>query len=380
MALEVPMFRFEHSNPAVRAELTQSFHKFLDSGHLVLGKQVSRFETEFAKYLGIDHSLGVANGTEAIELSLMALGANRNSRIATVANAGFYTSSAALAIGATIVYMDVSFDDGLVTFDQVESTIKHEQPDVLVLTHLYGQIVPEVSRMVELAKSKGVKVLEDCAQAHGARIDGRMAGTFGDVSSFSHYPTKNLGALGDGGSVATSSRTLYKRLVRLRQYGWESKYKVVEPGRNSRLDELQAAFLRSSLPQLDESNRRRVSIAQRLRAGILERDNLIHHVRRDWTGGFVAHLFVMKVSPILRESLVKHLSENGVGSSIHYPIPDHLQPAMKFQNRPPLPHTEEWSKSVLTLPLFPSMSTEETQYVVDSVNSWAPLTPKGQRL
>jgi dTDP-4-amino-4,6-dideoxygalactose transaminase len=374
------MFQFEHSNPDVKAELTESFHRFLDSGDLVLGKQVSGFEIEFAKYLGIDYSLGVANGTEAIELALMALGAKRDSKVATVANAGFYTSSAALAIGATPVYMDVSLDDGLVAFDEVESTIKKEQPDVLVVTHLYGQIVPEVARMVELARSKGVKVLEDCAQAHGAQIDGRMAGTFGDVSSFSHYPTKNLGALGDGGSVATSSRALYERLVRLRQYGWESKYKVVELGRNSRLDELQAAFLRSRLPRLDESNRRRVSIAHNLSAGILEREGLIQHVRRDWHGGFVAHLFVMKVSPNHRGSLVKHLSENSVGSSIHYPIPDHLQPAMKFRNKPSLPHTEEWSKSVVTLPLFPSMSSEETQYVVDSVNSWDPLKSKGQGL
>jgi len=366
------MSRFELSDPAIRAELTSSFHQFLDSGHLVLGKQVSSFEIEFAQYLGIDYSVGVANGTEAIELGLMALGANRNSRIATVANAGFYTSSAALAIGASLVYMDISLDNGLVAFGHVESAIEKERPDIVVLTHLYGQVVPDVERIVQLAKSNGVKVLEDCAQAHGANIDGRMAGTYGDIASFSHYPTKNLGALGDGGSVATSTRTLYERLLRLRQYGWESKYKVIEPGRNSRLDELQAAFLRSALPRLDESNRRRVSIAKALNSGIAERDGLIQHVPRDWNGGFVAHLFVLKVQPSLRASLAKHLTEHGVDSSVHYPIPDHLQPAMRGSAKMGLPNTEEWSESILSLPLFPTMSTEETQHVVDSVNSWDP--------
>lgn len=370
------MFRFELSNADVRAELTNCFHEFLDSGHMVLGEQVSGFENEFARFLGIDHVLGVANGTEAIELGLMALGAKSKSKIATVANAGFYTSSAALSIGATPVYMDISLDDGLVTYAEVERTIKKSQPDIVVVTHLYGQVVPEVERIVGLAHANGIRVLEDCAQAHGASIDGRMAGTFGDISSFSHYPTKNLGALGDGGSLATSSRILYDRLSRLRQYGWESKYKVVEPGRNSRLDELQAAFLRSALTRLDDSNDRRVSIAKALRSGIAERDGFIQHVQRGWHGEFVAHLFLIKVQPFFRASLAKHLGEHGVESSIHYPIADHLQPAMTARGAWSLPNTESWSERILSLPLFPSMSNEEIEHVVHSVNSWDPADSK----
>jgi dTDP-4-amino-4,6-dideoxygalactose transaminase len=276
--------------------------------------------------------------------------------------------------------MDVSPDDGLVTYDQVESTIKKDRPDILVLTHLFGQVVPEVERIVKLAHSNGVRVLEDCAQAHGANIGGRMAGAFGDISSFSHYPTKNLGALGDGGSLATSSRTLYERVSRLRQYGWESKYKVIESGRNSRLDELQAAFLRSALSRLDDSNLRRIAIAQALQSGIAEISDRIQHVRRDWHGGYVAHLFVIKVQPSLRASLADHLREHDVESSIHYPIPDHLQPTMMVPAPLSLPNTEKWSKSILSLPLFPSMSTDETQQVVDAVNSWDPSDAERRRL
>lgn len=370
--LKIPMFRFELSNFALKAELSKIFDEFLESGSLILGRQVSEFEAEFAHYLGIDYAVGVANGTDAIELGLMALGANRDSRIATVANAGFYTSSAVVSIGATPLFMDISLDDGLVSYSEVDRLIRETPPDILVITHLFGQIVPDVERMVELAKNNGIKVLEDCAQAHGAKINGRMAGTFGDIASFSHYPTKNLGALGDGGSVVTASRHLHEKVIRSRQYGWGSKYTVEEPGRNSRLDELQAGFLRSSLARLDELNRRRISIAKELEFGIAERDGIIQHVQRDWNGGFVAHLFVLKVKASLRASLATHLKEHGVDSAIHYPIPDHLQPAMPSHANLSLPNTEEWSKSVISLPLFPSMSTEEMQHVVESVNSWKP--------
>jgi len=366
----VPMFRFEISGSEMENKFVSTFREFLQSGQMSLGNQVSQFEIEFAKYIGVDHVVGVANGTDAIELALRALGVNRGSKVATVANAGFYTTTALLAIGASVVFMDVSSSSGLVTKVEVEHTLRNEKPDVIVITHLFGHVVSDMARIVSLAQSYGVKILEDCAQAHGARLHGQIAGTFGDIAAFSHYPTKNLGALGDGGSVATQSTHLAQRVKLLRQYGWTSKYIATEPGRNSRLDEVQAAFLRLKLPNLDESNHKRVLIAQSYLTRIDERPGLLQHLSPIDPDGFVAHLFVMTVSPSHRKSLLEHLEREGVSSAIHYPIPDHLQPAMRDYDCRPLPNTERWCESTFSLPLFPGMAKPEVDKVIAVVNAW----------
>ena len=367
------MFRFDSLNASTNQRLTESFQRFLESGQYVLGNQVSLFEKEFSEFLGVKHVLGVANGTEAIELALRALGVDQSSKVATVANAGFYTSSAALSLNASLVYMDISMKTGLATRELVEQTINDHSPDVIVLTHLYGQVVPETKQIVEMARANDIKVVEDCAQAHGALQGGAKAGSFGDIATFSHYPTKNLGALGDGGSIATNDELLFESLTRLRQYGWTQKYKVAELGRNSRLDEVQAGFLRLSLSQLEQSNQARVVAARALKTGILERVGLLEHIERDWGGGYVAHLFVLRIEPSLRESLAQHLNQNDVACDIHYPIPDHCQPAMKSIDAPLLPNSENWCESVISIPLFPSMSNQEIAQVVGAVNSWDPM-------
>lgn len=370
--MQVPLFRSDLSDDLVREELSDAFQQVLASGNLVLGDKVVAFEEAFAEYLGVDFCVGVANGTDAIELGLRSLGVGPGSKVATVSNAGFYTSTAAIAIGAKPVFMDISLDDGLLTLAEAEAVLVRERPSVIVLTHLYGQMVPDSGVISDLARSLGVKVLEDCAQAHGAILEGRMAGSFGDVSSFSFYPTKNLGGLGDGGAVVTSSPEINQSLRQLRQYGWETKYNVVIAGRNSRLDELQAAFLLARLPKLDLHNKRRVQVAKMYKLGITERPGRMTHVKRDWSGSFVGHLFVMKVKHELRDDLRGYLSEAGVASTIHYPVPDHLQPFMQEWDYPALARTEEWSDTILSLPLFPSMSDEEAEYVIRAVNSWKP--------
>jgi dTDP-4-amino-4,6-dideoxygalactose transaminase len=328
--MKVPMYRSNLSREIIRNQLREAFDSVIDSENLILGGKVHEFEREFENYLGTNHCVGVANGTDAIELALRALGVTQGSKVATVANAGFYTSTATHALSGIPVYMDVSLSHGLVTYDEVENVINREKPKVLVLTHLYGQVIPEILKIVNFAKSKGVAILEDCAQAHGASLHGKKAGTFGDIATFSFYPTKNLGALGDGGAVVTSSLLLKERLVSLRQYGWIKKYTVQEIGRNSRLDELQAAFLLTFLPKLDENNELRVQAARMYLDGINERADYLQHVSREWTTGYVAHLCVVRVNDSLRDSLMQHLEEKGVSFAIHYPTPDHHQPALRM--------------------------------------------------
>jgi dTDP-4-amino-4,6-dideoxygalactose transaminase len=337
-----------------------------------MGNQVFAFELEFSQYLSAGFCVGVANGTDALEISLRALGVKAGSKVATVANAGFYTSAAAGAIGADCVFMDVSPENGLLIFDEAKRAIQEESPDVLVVTHLYGQAVPDTKKISEFAKSLGVDVIEDCAQAHGAKLEDRLVGTFGDLSTFSFYPTKNLGGIGDGGAIVTSRSDLRDSLLKIRQYGWADKYLVTQFGRNSRLDELQAAFLRLRLPSLEDSNYKRISAARRYSQEIVERPGILSKVSRPWDGSYVAHLFTLKTRPDLRESLMNHLTVGGVGNTIHYPVPDHQQPISVSGSIENLKATERWSSSILTLPLFPSIKDSELQHVIDTVNSWVP--------
>lgn len=346
--------------------LRDSFIRVMKSGWLVLGPEVQRFELSFAGYLGAEYCVSLANGTDAIELGLRALGVQAGDSVATVANAGMYTTTALLAIGAEPFFLDVEISSRNTTLAEVERALVAGVKAVVV-THLYGLAVPQIREIAECCARLGVPLLEDCAQAHGARVDGQCVGTFGDASSFSFYPTKNLGALGDGGAVVTGNQNVAEKVTSLRQYGWTSKYRVeVSGARNSRLDEVQAAILSVFLPDLDFANARRREIAGQYAAGILHREvSLPQHAGEE----YVAHLYVVRSSR--RDALRAHLGNEGIVADIHYPIPDYRQPV--FGDRfvsVCLENTEFLVSGILTLPCYSDMTDAQVGQVIDAVNSW----------
>jgi dTDP-4-amino-4,6-dideoxygalactose transaminase len=335
------------------------------SGYYVLGPNVRAFEQEFAAYCGAAHCVAVANGTDALELSLKAMDIGEGDHVAVVANAAMYSTSAVLACGANPVFVDTDPQDGLMSVSALRDAIDHGPAlKAVIVTHLYGKLA-DVATIVDTCRARGIKVLEDCAQAHGAQRDGTRAGSFGDIASFSFYPTKNLGALGDGGAIVTNDDTLAERAAQLRQYGWTAKYtNSLRGGRNSRLDELQAALLRHMLPLLDGWNQRRRDIANRYAAGLVN-----PRVRHPGVVGedHVAHLYVVRSDD--RTALRAHLQSSGVQSEIHYPLCDHHQPchAGRFA-QVSLPNTEADAEQVMTLPCFPELTDEEVDLVIAACN------------
>lgn len=350
-----------------RPAILAAMERVVDSGWVVLGPEVRAFEQAFAEYLSVPHCVGVANGTDAIELALRALGVRPGDRVAMAANAGMYSLTAARTLGAEPFFVDVDAEDQVMTLAGVSQALDAGANGVIV-THLFGLAIGEIAAIAQLCRERGAFLIEDCAQAHGASVDGIRVGKFGDAASFSFYPTKNLGALGDGGAVVTSNDGVAQTLRRLRQYGWTSKYQVELGGsRNSRLDEVQAAVLLAFLPELDAMNARRRAIAERYIAGISHPDVALPQARGD---SYVAHLFVVRSSN--RDSLREHLLASGIHSDVHYPIPDHRQPVMgEAYASLSLPSTEALAKSILTLPCYPEMSDGAVDRVIHAVNGWS---------
>jgi len=351
---------------SLTGQIEESLSLVINSGWFVLGSEVLAFEQEFADYCGATHCVSVANGTDALELALRALDIGTGNIVLTVANAGMYSSVGILATGATPLYADISPHTLLLDVLEVKRLLDQNHVDAIIITHLYGLLV-NIEEVVQIAQSYGIPVLEDCAQAHGAQVNGRRAGSFGHIACFSFYPTKNLGALGDGGAVVTSRKGLAERVTQLRQYGWGSKYSVaLAGGRNSRLDELQAAILRIKLPLLDSWNARRRAIAARYSKGI-KHSKITVPKAHDLE--YVAHLYVVR--SVERDKLRQHLFDAGIPSDVHYPIPDYRQEAYReLFTGVRLPVTEKACHEVLTLPCFPEMIDAEVDAVVDCVNSW----------
>lgn len=358
----VPLFSAQAANHGIDFEAP--IKRVLQSHWYVLGNEVGEFESEFAAYVGVPHCVSLANGTDALELGLRALGVERGDTVLTVANAGFYSSTAIHAIGAVPVYVDVDPATLTLSVDALRGALARK-PKVVVVTHLYGQLA-DIEAIVELAHGAGVAVLEDCAQSHGARRNGRQAGAFGDVGCFSFYPTKNLGALGDGGAVVTRNEAVAARLRELRQYGWVGKYHVGVPGgRNSRLDEMQAAILRMKLPLLDGWNAQRRAIAQRyndafrglsVQCPVLEGE------------AFVAHLYVLRLED--RDAFRAFLDERGIATDVHYPVPDTRQAAYPGAQAEALDTTLRAASTVVTLPCFPGMSDAQVDAVIAAVQAF----------
>ena len=359
----IPLFSAAVVNDGI--DLAGAVDRVLASNSFILGREVAQFESEFARHVGVSHCVSVANGTDALELALRAVGVEPGDAVACVANAGFYSSTAVHLVGAVPWYVDVD-ESTLTMCPQALAQVLDKRPAAVIVTHLYGQLA-DIQRIASTCRDRGVALIEDCAQAHGALRGGKRAGSVADIGCFSFYPTKNLGAIGDGGAVVTQDARLADRVRALRQYGWSEKYQVTQlGGRNSRLDELQAAVLREKLPQLDRQNAQRRVIARRYNqafAGL--------PVRLPPSEGedFVAHLYVVRSTQ--RQALRVHLSERGIATDIHYPIADTRQPAWQGRRvAEPLPVTEAACASVLSLPCFPGMADDQVEHVVRSVQSF----------
>jgi len=352
----IPLFSAERVNAGV--DLHTPALRVIDSHWYVLGNEVSSFEQEYAAYCGASACVSLANGTDALELGLRALDVGPGDRVVLAANAGFYGSTAVHAIGATPIYVDVNPETLTLSADAVRNALRNEQPKAIVVTHLYGQL-GDIESIIAIAEQAKIPVIEDCAQSHGAARDGRRAGSFGTIGCFSFYPTKNLGALGDGGAVITSCTEVDKRLRQLRQYGWGAKYHVtVTGGRNSRLDEMQAAILRDKLPHLNRWNAERRHIARRYNQAF---SGLPLRCPASLGDDYVAHLYVVRLAG--RDDFRAFLKEHSIVTDVHYPVPDHLQAAYASPTDAALPVTEDACNTVVSLPCFPGMTDEEVERV-----------------
>lgn len=362
----VPLNDLGRQYQALKSVLDEAVARVLKSGWYILGPEVEAFEHEFAQYCQTSHCVGVANGTDALELGLRAVGITAGDHVVTVANAGMYSTTAIRAIGATPVFAEI--DPQTLTMDPAALPAAiTSRTRAVVVTHLYGRAA-DLVQLKAYTQRYGLALIEDCAQAHGAALDGRRVGSWGDVGCFSFYPTKNLGALGDGGAVVTNDAQVAGRVRRLRQYGWVRKYDSHVPGgRNSRLDEVQAAVLRAKLPYLDGWNLARNGVAEAYRAA-LEHEPLELPSPAD-VGAMIYHLYVVRVAQ--RDRLKNALVERGIRCDVHYPIPDHLQESCADLGYAmgALPQTERAAAEVLTLPCFADLSPGEIERVIDAVKA-----------
>lgn len=353
---------------AAQAEIDAAIQRVLQSGHYILGPEVEAFEKEFSAWLGVAGTVGMANGTDAIELALQAAGIGPGDKVVTVANTVTATVSAIKATGARPFYTEVDPATMLLDVAALETmlaTLRDPKIKAVVPVHLYGQPV-DMPRLMEVAAKHNLVVIEDCAQAHGALIGGRKAGTWGQLAAFSFYPTKNLGALGDGGAVCGSDAGLLEQVRMLRQYGWRKRYVSEAHGRNSRLDEMQAAILRVRLGRLDAENVRRAAIARQYLAELKGAPLTLPVVAEGRTHCW--HQFVVRTPK--RDELRSYLEKKGILCGVLYPVPIHRQPAY-HDAALSFPHTEQACGEVLSLPMHPGLSDDDVARIIREVTGWA---------
>jgi dTDP-4-amino-4,6-dideoxygalactose transaminase len=357
----VPFNDLGPQHRALRAELLEAAARVVDRGWFLLGAELEAFEAAFAASCGCAHGVGVASGTEALQLALTALGVGPGDEVLTVANTAVPTVSAITAAGGQPVFVDV--DPATLTMDPARAEERvTARTKVILPVHLYGQPA-DMDPLVALARRRGLKVLEDAAQAHGARYRGRPVGALGDACAWSFYPTKNLGALGDAGMVTTGDPAVAERVRRLRVYGQSSRYVHETKGINSRLDELQAAFLLAKLPHLGAwtaARRERAALYDRLLAGVVAPAAAPY-------AEHVYHLYVVRARD--RDGLQRGLQARGIGTLVHYPIPVHRQAAYRelAEQGRFLPQTERAAGEVLSLPLYPELPLAAVERVARAV-------------
>ncbi len=367
---EVPFFDLSLAQAELNAELEAAAKRVISSGWYILGKELERFEAEFAEYCGVDHCIGVASGLDALILTLRAWKEqgrlNQGDGVVVAANTFVASVIAITEVGLRPILVEPDPDTFNLSADGLKAAL-NEQPKAVIAVHLYGQLCP-MQEIRVICQENNLLLLEDSAQAHGAILDGKRAGSFGDVAAFSFYPAKNLGALGDGGGIVTNNADLAKLLRAMRNYGSEKKYYHQQTGLNSRLDEMQAAMLGVKLPHLDADNARRRQIAGFYLRNISNPAIVLPKVL-DGDESHVWHLFVVRTKQ--RDALAKHLSDAGINTAIHYPVAPHRQQCYQdLLGHLNLPVTEALHSDVLSLPMSPVLTEDQAQRVVDAVNSF----------
>jgi len=360
---------FKAEPAELKAAMLAAAGRVIESGWYVLGPEVEAFERRFAAYCGTRHAVGVGNGMDAIELVLRALGIGPGDEVVTTPMTAFATVLAVLRAGAMPVLADIDLASANLSLDSVRRCLG-TRTKAVILVHLYGQ-VRELGAWQALCNEAGVALVEDCAQAHGARWDGHAAGAFGHAGAYSFYPTKNLGALGDGGAVITENTELADRVARLRNYGQSERYVHPEVGMNSRLDEMHAAMLLVRMDWLDRWTQVRRTIADRYHHNLRNPTVELLDAPQQ-TQSHVYHLFVVRCA--MREALQAHLKTNSVQALLHYPAPIHHQQPCRDLRRDPagLMASERHARECLSLPCHPQMSDGDVQHVIDAVNSFQP--------
>ena len=364
--MKVPFVSFLPLERELDAELRASFERVYARSWYIEGQEDEAFEQAFAAYCGVRHCVGVGNGLDALMLILKALGIGPGDEVLVPSNTYIATALAVTYVGALPVFVEPDIR----TFDldpaRIEAKIT-ERTKAIMPVHLYGQAC-DMDPIMAAAKKHGLYVVEDCAQAHGATYKGQKVGSFGDAAGFSFYPGKNLGALGDAGAVVTDSEEIAKAVRALGNYGSDYKYHHILKGHNSRLDELQAAFLSAKLPHLDRMNEERRHIAARYSAEIRNPKITLPLVLPDCVP--VWHVYGVRCRE--RDALEKHLNERGIGTNKHYPIPMHRQECYRDLglNQGALPIAEEISATELSIPMYYGMTDAEIQYVIDALNDF----------
>ena len=372
--IHIPIIDLSAGYRRYREEIDARVAGVMQSGWYILGEQVARFESEYAAWLGVPHVVGVANGTDAIHLALRSLGIGPGDAVFTVSHTAVASVAAIELTGATPILVDVDASTYNIDVNKLSETVRGFakisrtlRPRALLAVHLYG-LSCDMAALMRICSEAGLDLIEDCAQAHGAKFDGEPAGSRGVAATFSFYPTKNLGAFGDAGAVAFRDATLEQRCWALREYGWTKRYVSEFTGINSRLDEIQAAVLSVKLKHLEDEIAARQAVARRYDAalrGILEIPAVPSKSEHSY------HLYVARCAA--RDSLRSHLQEAGIGSAVHYPVPVHLQPA--YAGRLPLgvgglAVSEALAHEVISLPMHPFLSAEDVERVVGAVRDW----------
>lgn len=364
--MKIPFVSFIPMEREMNKELRAAFERVCNASWYIDGVEDKAFEAAFASYCGTSYCIGVGNGLDALMLSLKALGIGEGDEIIVPSNTYIATALAVTYVGATPVFVEPDIRTFNINPDLIEASIT-EHTKAIMPVHLYGQAC-DMDPIMETARKYNLRVVEDCAQAHGATYKGKKVGTFGDAAGFSFYPGKNLGALGDAGAVVTNNKVLAEKVRALGNYGSDYKYHHIYKGNNSRLDELQAAFLSAKLPHLERMNDERSRIAQMYTDGIKNPKIRVPCINSYCTP--VWHIYGICCSE--RDELEKHLNNKGIGTNKHYPIPMHLQECYKDLNiaKGALPIAEEISSTELSLPMYYGIADEEVQYIIDTINEF----------
>lgn len=359
------------SNPTAqykskKKQINKSISNVLNGSNYILGENVQKFEKELSNYIGTKYSVGVANGTDAIEIALKALDISNGDEVISVSHTALASIAAIISSGATPVLVDVNKDDFTINVDLIKKNLTKKTKAILVV-HIYGKSA-EMNEIIKISKDNNIKLIEDVSQAHGGKYKNKYLGSFGDISTFSFYPTKNLGAIGDGGALCTSNFKLAAKIRKIREYGWNKFRKAEIIGRNSRLDEIQAAILRVKLKYLSKDIKRRQKIAFIYKKKITNKD--IIHPKVENFNDHAFHLYVLKVKK--RNQLIKFLKRNDIFCGIHYPIPIHLQQGYKKKIiiRDKLKNTESLSKEIVSIPIYPELEISKVNKVCKLINNF----------